>query len=85
MTVPTFRELCEKAARRGCRGLDRPKTLTDLANMCGISRSHFYNLLCGTKGISDDMLISVAEGLGETQTDVRASIARTRMLASLDF
>ena len=46
--TPTFRDLVERARRRGRKATTPPISMEQIAKRCGVSRVHLYNLMGGS-------------------------------------
>lgn len=84
----TFRQLFDLVARHGLDVDERPRMVTTLARNWGVSRTHIYNMLKGSKEASPMMVEMVARGMKKiapwvTKDHVVSAINRTRLLQEL--
>lgn len=72
-----FRELVEREARFKDPAR-RPRSFKDMAQRCGLSRAHLYNLFSGVKTPPTWTVAQIAKGLGVDAATVEKSLQRSR-------
>lgn len=75
-----FRDLVEREA--GYKDpTRRPRPMTVMAERCGVSRPHLYNLFNGLKTAPPWTVARIAKGLGSTAEVVEKALNRSRIEA----
>lgn len=74
----TFRELVDRcrAYADPCR---RPRSMAVMAERCGLSRPHLYNLMLGNRTAPSHTRHKIAQGLGVTFAEVSAALDATEL------
>ena len=72
-----FKELIDSKASYNDPTI-RPRSMAQMADKCGLSRQHLYNLFIGRKKASSWTAAKIAKGLGEEIDTVQKALAKSR-------
>ena len=73
----TFRALVARAQARGRKPIERPASLTVIADACGISRQHLHSLMRGAQYPQAYTICKIAAGLGVSVRTVKKALQET--------
>ena len=70
--MTTFRQLLERQAAR--LTVPRPRTLQEMTELLGISRTFLFLLMRGQRGASPEMVANIAKRLDVSENTVRKAL-----------
>ncbi len=73
-----FREMVDAARFRGLRADEQPRTMLNIATICGISYPHLYSLIWGKKTPQSWTVVKIARGLGVSEKVLNSALERSR-------
>lgn len=73
-----FRQLIDKARRKGLPATSSDRTMMWIARQTGVSRPQIYNLIAGSQTAPPPTVAKIAQGLGLTRKVVEAALQTSR-------